>query len=203
MVGVLTFLSVLPACAHRAPTGRTGPEGAIVVPNLSHGQMRVIAADREAIMDLADRQFPTDPTMRRLQGFISIQRFACFFGIMPGSVTDEDSPFNECAHAYLAATRALLVHLRSMPGDRTETDALVRRVEVEMLDQGASLVLCRYSDEPFNTAEYVAPNWADIPAHPPTALAFGAPFAATVGGAWLAFRPGRSRRPLAGGSRHV
>lgn len=203
LAGALGALAVVlagtPASAHRAaPTGRTAADGAIVIPNLAHGQMRVVAVERGAIEDLADRQFPTDPTMRRLQGFIAIQRFACLWGVMPGSVTDEASPFNDCSHAYLAATRALLVHLRAMPGDRTETNALVVRVELEMLADGASLELCRYSDEPFDTADYVAPHWAEIPTHAPTALAFGAPLALACGCTWFVARRRRSALPIEG-----
>ncbi len=76
---------------------------------------------------------------------------------------DESSPFNECSHAYLAATRALLLHLQTMPGDRTAVRTLIAKIEREMLNNNASLVMCRYSDEPFNTAERILPHWRDIP----------------------------------------
>lgn len=193
--GMLAGLAT-PASAHRTAQEGAGPEGGIVVPNLSHGQMRVIADNRDAIMDLAARQVPTDPTMRRLEGFIAIQRFACLWGIVPGSVADEGSPFNECAHAYLAGARALLVHLQGMPGDRTETRALVTKVELEMLDHDASLVLCRYSDEPFDTAAIIGPRWRDIPSHGPTSMAFGGTVLAVLGCAWFARgRAGPPRTP--------
>ena len=67
--------------------------------------MQVIADNLSAIRDLADRQEPTDLTMRRLQDFVNLQSFACLWGLVPGSLTDERSPFNECAHSYLAALR--------------------------------------------------------------------------------------------------
>jgi len=38
-------------------------------------------------------------------------------------------------------------------------DALISKIEVEMLADGASLNLCRYSDEPFNTDEIIWPHW--------------------------------------------
>ena len=38
-----------------------------------------------------------------------------------------------------------------------------------MLANGASLTLCRFSDEPFNTNEIIFPRWTEIPSHPPTA----------------------------------
>ena len=185
-----------PALAHGDATGPAAPRGAIAIPNLSHGQMSVIAANEAAIMDLAARQVPTDPIMRRLEGFINIQLFACMWGLMPGSVHDEASPFNECAHAYLAATRALLVHLQDMPGDHAAVRALVTKIETEMLLNRTALVLCQYSDEAFNTAEIIAPHWTEIPSHPPTALTLGGIATAAFAGTWLAMRTGRRWGPL-------
>jgi hypothetical protein len=87
-------------------------------------------------------------------------------------VEDERSPFNECSHAYLAATRALLLRLQTMQGDRAPVQALIAKIEREMLDNSASLILCRYSDEPFNTAERITPRWRDIPFHLPSSMTF-------------------------------
>ena len=159
-IAVAVLLGALPisAWAHREATGREAPADSIAIPNLSHGQMAVIANNRAAILDLAARQIPTDPTMRRLE--------------IPGSVEDESSPFNECSHAYLAATRALLLHLQTMPGDRAPVQALIAKIEREMLDNSASLILCRYSDEPFNTAERITPRWRDIPFHLSSSMTF-------------------------------
>ena len=42
-------------------------------------------------------------------------------------------------------------------------DALIGKIEVEMLADGASLNLCRYSDEPFNTNEIIWPHWGMAP----------------------------------------
>jgi hypothetical protein len=170
-----------PAWAHREATGRAAPAESISIPNLAHGQMAVIADNRTAILDLAAQQMPTDPTMRRLEAFINLQFFDCFWGLVPGSVEDEGSPFNECSHAYLAATRALLLHLQDMPGDRTSVRALVAKIENEMLGNNASLVLCRYSDEPFNTAERIPPHWGEIPFHLPSLMTFSG-LALLVGG---------------------
>ncbi len=162
----------IPASAHREATGGQAPAESISIPNLSHGQMAVIADNRAAILDLAARQIPTDPTMRRLEAFINLQFFDCMWGMIPGSVEDESSPFNECSHAYLAATRALLLHLQTMPGDRAPVRALIAKIEREMLDNSASLIMCRYSDEPFNTAERITPRWRDIPFHLPSLMTF-------------------------------
>ncbi len=104
ILGIVFFgASSIPAWAHREATGRSAPADSISIPNLSHGQMAVIADNRAAILGLAARQIPTDPTMRRLEGFINLQFFDCMWGMVPGSVEDESSPFNECSHAYLAA----------------------------------------------------------------------------------------------------
>jgi hypothetical protein len=51
--------------------------------------------------------------------------------------------------------------------NRASVDAPVSKIELEMLSNNASLVLCRYSDEPFNTGEVIAPHWSEIPLHPP------------------------------------
>jgi hypothetical protein len=133
--------------------------------------MSVIADNFSAIRELADRQTPSDLILRRLQDYLSLQYFACAWGLMPGSIKDEASPFNECAHAYLAAAQALLLHLRQMPGGDGAVGSLVARIEVEMLQNNTALALCRYSDEPFNTNEVIGPRWREIPFHPPSIVA--------------------------------
>ena len=73
-------------------------------------------------------------TTWRLEDYLNLQSFACFWGLVPGSITDENSPFNECSHAYLAAGRALLLQLNREPGaDHKAIDALISKIEVEML----------------------------------------------------------------------
>jgi hypothetical protein len=185
---LLFAASAAPAWAHHQGSAQAAPAEGISIPSLSHGQMAVIADNRAAILDLAAQQTPTDPVMRRLESFVNLQYFACMWGIVPGSLDDENSPFNECSHAYLAATRALLVHLQDMTGDRTAVRALVAKIELEMLSNGASLVLCRYSDEPFNTAEVIGPHWRDIPSHPPSLMLFVGLALAVLGGGWIAAR---------------
>jgi hypothetical protein len=60
----------------------------------------------------------------------------------------------KCAHAYLAAERPLLFELSQEPNaDHKSIEARIGKIEVEMIADGASLNLCRYSDEPFNTNE--------------------------------------------------
>ena len=154
--------------------------------------MAVIAHNLPAIRALARARTQFDLTTWRLEDYLNLQSFACLWGIVPGSITDEDSPFNECAHAYLAAGRALLLQLAHAPGaDHKSLDALIGKIEVEMLADGASLNLCRYSDEPFNTNEVIWPRWGMIPFHPPTAILAAAALAALGMAMWGA-RPRRS-----------
>jgi hypothetical protein len=163
--------------------------------------MAVIRDNLPAIRALASARVGFDLTTWRLEDYLNLQTFACLWGIVPGAITDEDSPFNECAHAYLAAGRALLLQLAHEPGaDHKAIDALVGKIEVEMLAGGASMNLCRYSDEPFNTNDVIWPHWNMIRFHPPTAMLATAAFAAigvAVWGAW----PRRSVSPLREGTR--
>jgi hypothetical protein len=189
---VLFVAALLPAWAHHQRNYQSASPNGISIPSLSHGQMQVIAANLSAIRDLAERQDPTDLAMRRLRDFVSLQEFACFRGVVPGSLTDEASPFNECTHSYLAGARALLVHLQQMQaGDRAAVAALVNKIELEMLSANAALILCRYSDEPFNTDEVIWPRWSKIPLHLPSLATFAALFLLIGGATILPLRRGK------------
>ena len=192
---VAVALLVSPAEAHRLAASNRPPPAGIPISSLTHGQMAVIARNLSAIWALADAQIESDLTLRRLQDYVSLQSFACLWGLVPGSLTDEASPFNECAHAYLAGARALLLHLRDMPrADHAAVSALVGKIEDEMLVNDASLVLCRFSDEAFNTDEIVWPLWRDLLVHPPSLATFTALVlvAGALGG--LGVRRSRSSR---------
>lgn len=175
------------AQAHHRSAG--SPDTGLAIPNLTHGQMTVIADNAAAILDLANRKTVTDPVFRRLQNFAALQRTYCLWSLMPGSLADEDSPFNECTHAYLAALRALLVHMQEMPGEGAAVDALVTKIEMEMLHRRSSLILCRYSGEAFNTAGLIIPHWREILSHPPSLLAFGGVVLIFVAGISTLFKP--------------
>jgi hypothetical protein len=161
--------------------------------------MAVIRDNLPAIRALTSASLEFDLTAWRLEDYLNLQSFVCLWGIVPGSLTDEDSPFNECAHAYLAAGRALLLQLAREPRpDHKSIDALVSKIELEMLADVASMNLCRYSDEPFNTNEIVWPRWLMVPCHPPTAMMAAAGFTALgllLWGAW----PRRTIRPVGEG----
>jgi hypothetical protein len=200
LIAGLVMLVASPGEAHRISTrGGPTPVG-VSIPSLTHGQMAVIRDNLPAIRALAGARLGFDLTTWRLEDYLNLQSFACLWGVIPGSVTDEESPFNECAHAYLAAGRALLLQLAHEPGaDHKSIDALMSKIEVEMLADGASLNLCRYSDEPFNTNEIIWPRWAMAPFHPPTAMLAAVVLAAlglTLRRAW----PRLSTRPLPQGT---
>ena len=185
LIAALCMLAASPSHAHRISTRSGPPPEGVSIPSLTHGQMAVIRDNLPAIRALASARLGFDLTTWRLEDYLNLQSFACLWGIVPGSITDENSPFNECAHAYLAAGRALLLQLAHEPGaDHKSIDALISKIEVEMLADGASMNLCRYSDEPFNTNEIIWPHWGMVPFHPPTAMMAAAAFAALGAAVW-------------------
>ena len=195
LLAALVLLGTSPGEAHRIST-HSGPlpEG-ISIPSLTHGQMAVISDNLSAIRSLASARIGFDMTTWRLEDYLNLQSFACLWGLVPGSIEDEGSPFNECAHAYLAAARALLLQLREVPGaNHKAVDTLVSKIEIEMLANGAALTLCRYSDEPFNTNEVIFPRWSEIPSHPPTAAFAALALVAICGVMWVAWARRRRAR---------
>jgi hypothetical protein len=192
LLAAIVVLGTSPGEAHRISTRSGPPPEGISIPSLTHGQMTVISDNLSAIRALASARVGFDMSTWRLEDYLNLQSFACLWGLVPGSIADEESPFNECAHADLAAGRALLLQLREAPGaDHKAVDALISKIEVDMLANNASLTLCRYSDEPFNTNEIIFPRWSEIPFHPPTA-AFAVLILAAIGGAACGCRPRRS-----------
>jgi len=164
-------ITITPACAHHRGAN-DGPIRGVAIPAISHGEMPIVARYRSEILALAASQSVTDPTLRRLAGFISLQTFACFWGLVPGSLSDETSPFNECTHAYLAGARALLAHMTSMPGEQSAAKALDARMRAELANDPTSNVVCSNSAETFDSADVVGPDWQLVPAHMPTVLTF-------------------------------
>ncbi|MHA6646099.1 hypothetical protein [Mesorhizobium sp. A623] len=177
------MLFAVPAGAHGARSG--GPISGISIPGLSHGQMAVIAEYRGEILALAKRQAKTDPTFRRLLTFADVQYSYCLWGLVPGSLRDEESPFNECSHAYLSAAQALLVHMRDISDDKQPTEALISRIDADMVRNQASFVQCQFSGEAFNTAEVIFPIWRNVPSHTPSLIAFSTLAMAFAGGTIL------------------
>ncbi len=142
---------------------------------------------RDQIIDLASQATDTNEPFRRLLNYAQIQYSYCLWGRMPGSVTDEQSPFNECAHAYLAATKAVLIAMRDMPQEAEAAAAIISNADAEMVRRGLSLITCRFSGEAFNTADVVRPHWSEIPMHP-ASMASLSGLMAIVGGIFFAAR---------------
>ena len=173
LAAALMMLLVAPAWAHRQ-NPNDGPIRGVAIPAISHGEMPIVARYRSRILDLAAREPMTDPTLRRLAGFISLQTFACFWGLVPGSLADEQSPFNECSHAYLAGTRALLLHMTEMPGNQSAARELATRIRDEIASDPGAGAVCSNSSESFDSADVIGPDWQLAPRHAPTVLTFSA-----------------------------
>jgi hypothetical protein len=192
-----TCLAATAASAHSI--GPVADDSGISIPSLTHGQMAVIASYRSEILALAARQVRTDEAFRRLMNYGAIQYTYCLWGLVPGSLRAEDSPFNECSHAYLSAAQALLLYMRAMPANepafQADVESLVSRIDADMVRSGASLVLCRFSGEAFNTASLIRPVWSDIPFHPPSLIAFGILAMGLSAGAIGLVGGGRRARP--------
>ncbi len=168
----LALLLAANASAHGG--GGEGSRAGLPVPEISHGEMAVIADYRDRVMDLAASAVDTNEPFRRVLNYAEIQYSYCLWGRVPGSVTDEQSPFNECAHAYLAATKAVLLAMRDMPREAVAAGEIASAVDVDMVRRGLSLVTCRFSGEGFNTADVVRPRWGEIPLHPASMALFTA-----------------------------
>ncbi|MDG4876919.1 hypothetical protein P9273_17640 [Mesorhizobium sp. WSM4935] len=183
-----TTLLVILATSAQAHNGSSAPPPpGIQIPSLTHGQMAVIARYRGDILDLAQRQTATDPTFRRLYNHGNLQFTYCLWGLMPGSLSDEESPFNECSHAYLATAKALLTHMATMPSAEREAKALISDIDAEMVRSGASWILCQYSGEAFSTGAVVEPRWRDMFFHLPSLAVLLATIAALIGASWVIF----------------
>ncbi len=178
---LVAFLVASPAAAHSRRGG--GDRSGVAFDAVSHGEMPVLAAYRGEIHRLAQGVVNTDPAFRRLMNYSAIEfSYYCAWGLAPGALRDEASPFNECAHAYLAADKALLLRMRAMPETRAAAEALVSRIDADAARVGAAFIGCRYSDAAFNTAEFITPHWEDLPGHPPTlAAAAGLALAGAAG----------------------
>jgi hypothetical protein len=168
------FVLLLPwhVFAHASRATSANPTG-IAIPSLSHGEMAVLANYRGEIRSLAAAVRFTDPIFRTLMNYGAIQFSYCLWGMAPAAISDETSPFNECAHAYLSADKALLLHMRDMAPASSAVEALVSEIDAAMIKAGAAFIGCQYSGEIFDTAEFVTPHWEQLPTHLPSIAALG------------------------------
>ncbi|MCW2284041.1 hypothetical protein M2323_001654 [Rhodoblastus acidophilus] len=197
---LLVCAALAPVRAHHVRPQSGGPVG-VEIPAVSHGATPILARYLPDIQKLAERRATTDPTLRRLQNFVSLQYFACGRGLAPGSLTDEDSPFNECAHAYVAGARALLDHLAALPSGQ-DAQALQARIAEDIArDPGAGAV-CSNSAETFDSGVVVWPDWSLALTHRPTLLTFSGflLFLLGAGGLLAGLRPRifKTRTPVEG-----
>ncbi|BCM18652.1 hypothetical protein [Mesorhizobium sp. J8] len=189
-----TALLATPATSAHAHSGSSAPPPpGIQIPSLTHGQMAVIARYRGDILDLAQRQTLTDPTFRRLYNHGNLQFTYCLWGLMPGSLGDEESPFNECSHAYLATAKALLAYMATMPTAAGDAKALISDIDADMVRSGASWILCQYSGEAFSTGAVVEPRWRNVFLHLPSLAVLLATIAALIGASWAVLGGPRAR----------
>ncbi|GAC1041144.1 hypothetical protein thsrh120_11480 [Rhizobium sp. No.120] len=168
--------------------GSSGSQAGIPIPSLTHGEMAVIAPYYGRMISLAESVSDTDETFRRVLNFAQIQRAYCLWGLMPGSVSDEESPFNECSHAYLAAAKAVLLQMRAMKVEKVPVDDLVSDIDTALVRNNLSLILCKFSGESFNTADLIRPKLADIAYHAKSLAAISSASLLVLAGLWLGAR---------------
>ncbi len=153
-----------PVAGHVSRIG-SRPVAGVPIAEITHGQMPVIAAHAGAILTLAARQPNPGADFARVRNHARIQRAACLWGLVPGSISDEASPFNACSHAHLAALRDLMLRMATDPVNGA-AKALVHRIDLDMMQARTSLSLCNFSAIPFDTATVVHPARSDVPGHP-------------------------------------
>lgn len=181
---VASLLSFLLACTTSAEAHhkrKAASSAGLAIPNLSHGQLRVMVAYKNAILDLADREPKPDAQARTLQNFINLQFTYCLWGLVPGSLSNEDSPFNACTHAYLAASKALLHRLERTASNPSPVRDLAMRISIDMIHEETALEICANGVDPFNTADIVMPEWSGVTFNPIVVLYSLIAFLVTAG----------------------
>ncbi|MBB3612894.1 hypothetical protein [Rhizobium sp. BK602] len=193
LVAVCLILSSWPATLSAHGGGISGHHTGIPIPGLTHGEMAVIAPYYGRIIALAETASDTDEAFRRMLNFAQIQRTYCLWGIMPGSVNDEESPFNECSHAYLAAAKAILLRMRAMKDQMTPVSDLVSEIDAALTRNSLSLVLCKFSGESFNTADLIRPKLSGIVLHAGSLTVMLSSLLAAMAAIWFAARALRTK----------
>lgn len=154
------------ALAHRdrAPQDTSG----LSIPFVTHGEMAILASYRTRILALGSLGSYDDRDLHKLMAFAKAQHARCLWNLVPGTLSDEASPFNECAHADLAGTKAVVLRARDVPRLSARANILISEIEHQMILSGATLIGCAYSNSSFNTAEIVGPHWRSVPEHWPS-----------------------------------
>lgn len=160
----LIWLALAAACAaHDAPPpeDRSG----YPIPAIQHGAMAVLSDFRTPILDLAATVTTPDAELAALGAHNDAQRARCLWLLVPGSVTDEASPLNLCAHAETAGLKAILERLRRLPQTRRAAAEIVQAVEWRMMLSGTFYAMCEHSGETFNTASQIRPDYGAVPGY--------------------------------------
>lgn len=164
-------LSCAPAAAHssRKPLNTSG----LPIANLAHDQLRVMDRYKDSIVALAAREIGPDVATRTLYNFVNLQFAYCLWGLVPGALSNEDSPFNGCSHAYLAGSKALLDQLQRSSSDPAEANQLAARIQLDMQREETGALICRNGVDSLNTAEIIFPELSGTAFNPLlTLLAF-------------------------------
>lgn len=164
LLSLLTCLAFGQGAMAHSAEGAAGSGPGLPIAAITHGQMPVIARHAAEILALAERHADRTVAFQRVANYAKLQRAYCLWGAVPGSLSDEASPFNGCMHASLAALRDLLLR---MTEDRANPHALAlaHRIDAEMMQAETALELCSYSLSPFDTATLVRPDWRAVPRH--------------------------------------
>ena len=186
----LAVASTRPAEAHHPRTSADKTSG-ISIPNLAHGQLNIISRYQSQILSLANRQVRPSVEAHTLHNYVNLQLAYCLWGFMPGSIADEASPFNECSHAYLAASKVLLQQLQQADETRARANELIDQINFAMLEDVTALEICSNSFEPFNTAQIIMPMWGGTTFNPLGVVLGFFVFGASAAG--LAMARGRRR----------
>lgn len=173
LCGVVLVVALQAGSAHAHVSGSGGePIAGVAIAEISHVQMPVIARYGSQILALAERQPVEVGDFQRVLNYAKIQQAYCLWGLVPGSISDESSPFNACSHAYLAAMRDLLVRM-TVEGSTPAAVDLARRLDVDMIASSTALEFRNYSATPYDTATVVRPVLAAFSGHPSTVASLG------------------------------
>lgn len=169
--------------AHSSKEGgaASGQAVGIEIASISHSDMQLVAPYYSSILALAGRQTATDERFRRIFNFTKIQNTFCLWGLVPGGVSDEESAFNPCSHAYLAGAMALLEEMKGNAASTNEAQGIFRSIETDRKNSPL-LVLCESSAEKFHTAEILKPIGTRAALG---GMAFVVSAGMTVGAAWM------------------
>lgn len=186
----------MPAAALAHSGGASGGTG-LPIAAISHGEMMLVDERLPEIVALAKAQMASDGPVRRLLNYYNVQRAYCLWGLAPGGVSREDSPFNLCAHAYLAAAKEMLLAMSREPASRAAALGIIARLEDRRQALPDAWAICSSSNEGFDTSSVIRPVFAEVAADPAIRAAGAGGACAFAGMAFtlVALRRARDRTP--------